>query len=69
MDLFNSGEIDKNIFISIKNLTILSEICKDYIVNPSDNNGEKIIEKIEEISKNYVAIKENIATMVNVITE
>ena len=67
MDFFNLGKIDKNVLTMIRELTILSEECKEYAINPCDIQGEKIIQNIENISKNLVDIKENIAKMISVI--
>ncbi|MFA5759737.1 MAG: hypothetical protein WC942_10335 [Clostridia bacterium] len=63
-EIFNLGEIDKNILTMINELCILSMICKKYIIDPNEENGNAIVEDVEKVGNNFSALKENIVQMI-----
>jgi len=63
-EIFNLGEIDKNILTMINELCILSMTCKKYIIEPNEENGNEIVEDLEKVGNNFSALKENIVQMI-----
>ncbi len=66
-DSFNLNEINKNIIDLVKELTNISKICEDYILSPTDNNGENIIDTMEKSEKILLKVKNNIVKMIETI--
>ena len=58
------NEIYKNNLSLIRNIADLAEICKNFKTNPTNENGEKIIQSVDNCEKKWLKAKEKIVIMV-----
>jgi len=62
-------EIYKKILLLIHSTTQLSGICYKYKDNPTEKNGDKLIEIIDKCEKKLLKAKEEIVIMVRKVEE
>jgi len=58
------NKIYKNNLSLISSITDLAEICENFQNNPTEENGEKIIQIVDNCEKKWLKAKENIVIMV-----
>ena len=66
-DCFNLKYIDKSLLELISSIGQISNICEDYVLSPTSENGEKIVKVMENSEKKMMKVKKNIVRMVNSI--
>ena len=67
MDMFNLNIINKDIIMAVQVLTSIPSSCEDYLINTTDDNGEKIVGKVTEIDELFNKLKKDIVKMINSI--
>jgi len=66
-DCFNLNEINKTLLDLVSTIKPISEACEVYVKDPSDVNGQNIVEKIEVSQKNMSKVKDCVVKMINII--
>jgi len=66
-DCFNLNEINKSLLDLVSAIKPISEACESYVKDPSDVNGQNIVEKIEISQKNMSKVKDSVVKMINII--
>ena len=61
--------LDENVNDLISILTKIPGICKKFKDNPTEENGEKIVEIIEVSEKKLLTIRQDIVTMITGVKE
>ena len=57
-------EIYKTSLLLIHSLTQLDGVCNQFKVDPTDKNGEKIVDIVDKCEEKFLKVKEEIVRMV-----
>ena len=64
-DCFNLNEINENLLDLVGSLAKIPIICRNYVISPTNLNGDEIVKILENSEKKMVKVKKNIVKMVN----
>lgn len=64
-DCFNLNDINNGLLDLMSLLGQISVVCNEYVSEPSDENGEKLVKIIEESEKKMLKVKRSVAIMAN----
>ncbi|KKL17362.1 hypothetical protein LCGC14_2486310 [marine sediment metagenome] len=68
-DYFHLFEINKRLVNLIYEASSIASVSEKYIIEPTLENGEKIIKNIEALEENLGKVKESLVKMVNSIDD
>ena len=66
-DCFHLFEINKKVINFIQEVINLASVYENYIIEPTSENGEKIVKNIKALEENLEKVKENLVRIVDSI--
>ena len=65
MDIFNLNKINKKALALNKGIVNITEICEQYVTNPSEDCGTMMIGTVVKLDQDLKALKQSVAELIS----
>lgn len=65
MDIFNLNKINKKALALNKGIVNITEICEQYVTNPSEDCGTMMIGTVVKLDQDLKALKQAVANLIS----
>ena len=67
MDVFNLNKINKKALSLNKGIVNITEICEEYVKNPTEDTGTMMIGTVVKLDQDLKALKQSVAELISKI--
>ncbi len=67
MDIFNLNKINKKALALNKGIVNITEICEQYVTNPTEDTGTMMIGTVVKLDQDLKALKQSVAELISKI--